>query len=86
MRFFRDGDRSKIYVIYIGGTLVFRTISAYLFGRALWVMYKSMQNFKERNKTSRGANHSSFYLHMLVLLLYLGGRTCSTIAYAKAAW
>ena len=80
MRFFRDGDQSKIYVIYIGGTLVFRTISAFLFGRALWVMYKSMKNYSESNKNSRGANHSSFYSHMLVMLLYLGGRTCSTYA------
>ena len=86
MRFLHDGDQSKIYVIFICGTLIFRTVSAMLFGYALWVMYKSMRLYYRNSGTSKGANPASFYSHMLVMVLYLVGRTCSTYAYGKAAW
>ena len=86
MRFLHDGKQSKIYVIFICGTLVFRTVSAVLFGYALWVMYKSMRLYYRNSGTSKGANPASFYSHMLVMVLYLVGRTCSTYAYGKAAW
>ena len=45
-----------------------------------------MRLYYRNSGTSKGANPASFYSHMLVMVLYLVGRTCSTYAYGKAAW
>ena len=44
MHFIHDGRTSKIYVMLICGTLIFRMITAAFFGNALWVMYHAMKD------------------------------------------
>ena len=83
MRFLHDYNTSKIYVVFICFTLVFRAIAAVLFGYALWVMYRCMNKFSNLNKQK---NDRSFYAHLSVMIVYLVGRCCSTYAYALAAW
>ena len=50
MRFLHDQSTSKIYVIFICGTLIFRSTTAIFFGYALWKMYKTMKEYSDDNQ------------------------------------